>query len=76
MADAAMLKAAANALFGKKKYPQAIEKYTQALAAPSLTDDEAAVILSNRSAAYTLLSKFDLGQFSTFSSLLETVLTD
>ncbi|BGP53473.1 hypothetical protein JCM8202_001117 [Rhodotorula sphaerocarpa] len=60
MTDAAALKAAANALFGKKKYPQAIEKYTQALAAPSLTDDEAAVILSNRSAAYTLLSKFDL----------------
>ncbi|GAA5881167.1 hypothetical protein JCM3774_003994 [Rhodotorula dairenensis] len=57
MADA--LKQAGNKLFAAKEYLKAVKKYTDALA-KDLSDDEAAIILANRSAAYTLLNKYDL----------------
>lgn len=57
MADA--LKPAGNKHFGAKEYAKAVKKYTEALT-QNPCDDDAAVILANRSASYTLLNKYDL----------------
>lgn len=61
MADA--LKQAGNKHFGAKEYAKAVKKYTEALT-KTPSDDDAAVILANRSASYTLLNKYDLGKRS------------
>ncbi|GAA5979714.1 hypothetical protein JCM10908_003017 [Rhodotorula pacifica] len=57
MADA--LKQAGNKFFAAKQYSKAIKKYTDALAKDP-SDEDAAIILANRSASYTLLNKYDL----------------
>lgn len=58
MADA--LKQAGNKHYAAKEYAKAVKKYTEALTM-NPADDDAAVILANRSASYTLLNKYDLG---------------
>ena len=50
LADAAKLKKEGNAAFGKAKYAEAVEKYTQAIDLWMDTHDRA-VLYSNRSAA-------------------------
>lgn len=54
------LKQAGNKHFGAKEYAKAVKKYTEALT-KNPSDDDAAVILANRSASYTLINKYDLG---------------
>lgn len=52
-----------NKFFSAKKYPRAIMKFTEALEQLEEPADEvAAAILTNRSAAYTLLQEYDLGE--------------
>ncbi|GAA5954373.1 hypothetical protein JCM8115_004566 [Rhodotorula mucilaginosa] len=53
------LKQAGNKHFGAKEYAKAVKKYTEALT-KNPSDDDAAVILANRSASYTLINKYDL----------------
>jgi len=48
------LKAEGNALYGKKQFYEAIEKYTHAIA----LDDANVALYSNRSAAYTSLQSY------------------
>lgn len=58
MADA--LKQAGNKHYAAKEYAKAVKKYTEALT-KNPSDEDAAVILANRSASYTLLNQYDLG---------------
>ncbi|GAA5867480.1 hypothetical protein JCM3774_002917 [Rhodotorula dairenensis] len=51
---------AGNKHFAAKEYPKAVKKYTAALASKGLSEEDAAVILANRSASYTILNKYDL----------------
>ena len=63
-----------NKFFSAKKYPRAIKKFTEALEQDP-ADEEAAAILTNRSAAYTLLQEYDLGEWQVWNQLKASYLT-
>jgi tetratricopeptide (TPR) repeat protein len=52
-----LLRRQARDVFNAKKYAEAIKLFTQALSLPNLTDEERAILCSNRSAAYCALDQ-------------------
>lgn len=57
--DAQALKVEGNALYKSADYKEAIEKYSSAATSAHATDDDRAVYLANRAAAYLKLQQFD-----------------